>query len=266
MKSLSLNVKGIQTHFSLTNPQAEKVFFFLHGWGGTLKSFEKILQELPKDIQGVCLDLPGFGKSDFPPMQGWTTHDYADWLFNFLEAFSKNHKLPAKSYFYGHSFGCRVLVRFTQKHPQRVEKLILTGAAGIKWPKTYRQNFLSFVARTLKPFVSLKPSPERHDFIGKIQRKTLRLFGAHDWESCPENLRPTLTKVLAEEDFRMELKNIHIPTLLLWGGKDTYTPLRSAKVYHEYLPQNKLVIFPEGRHGIHYTQAPEITRLIQDFL
>lgn len=266
MKSLLINVKGIKTHLTISHPKAQKTMVFLHGWGGSSESFEKIIEALPEDVRALCLDLPGFGKSAFPPIEGWTTHDYADWLYDLLVILVKDHQLTTQNTFYGHSFGCRVLIRFTQQHPRFVEKLILTGAAGIKWPKTLKQKTLSLGAKTLKPIISPTLFEKKSGMMGKVQRKALRLFGAHDWESCPEKLRPTLTKVLAEEDFRMDLKNIKAQTLLLWGAQDTYTPLKSAKVYHEYLPNNELVVFPEGRHGIHYTQAPEITQLVTDFL
>lgn len=265
MKSETQEVNGIKTHFTITNPKAKKTLIFLHGWGGKVESFEKIAAQIPSDIQMICIDLPGFGKSDMPPIEGWTTHNYADWLHDFLEVFSTRHQPLAMSHFYGHSFGCRVLVRFAQKYPKRVDKLVLTGAAGIKWPPSAKQKILSTGAKIMKPLIK-KEWSSGVGAKGKIKRKLLRFFGAHDWEECPVSLRPTLTQVLAEDDFREDLKQIPHKTLLLWGAKDTYTPLRSGKIYHEYLPDNKLVVFPEGRHGIHYTQAPEIVRLIHDFL
>ena len=259
----SLDINGIKTHFKIQNEREEKTLFFLHGWGGTAESFKKLSEEIDSNTRTICIDLPGFGKSDMPPKDGWTTHDYADWLHAFLKHFLKENQ---KASFYGHSFGCRILVRLALRHPELIDNLILTGAAGIKWPPTLKQKTLSKTAHILRPILPKNSSDSPQGLLGKVKRKVLRRFGAHDWETCPTELRPTLTKVLAEPDFREDLKKINIPTLLLWGSQDSYTPLKSAKVYQENITRSSLTIFPDGRHGIHYTHISQISRLANEFL
>lgn len=260
------------TPHKIIKGQGKHLILFLHGWGGNTKSFEKLsdtLLEKNKDIACVLLDFPGFGKSDMPPIEGWTTGDYADWLYKIInELKAQNQDPKAQCFLYGHSFGCRVIVRLLNKHPNIAHKIILTGAAGIKWPPTIKQKVLHALASVLKPLKGILPlqGGAKGGPFGKIQRQLLRFFGAHDWEECSQELKPTLQKVLAEPDFRDTLKNIQCPTLLLWGGQDTYTPLKSAKIYQEHIEGSKLVVYPDGRHGIHYTHADQITDEVLKFL
>src|SRR3989339_840674 len=42
-----------------------KVIVFLHGWMDSKIAYEKITAILSKKYRCICIDLPGFGKSDY---------------------------------------------------------------------------------------------------------------------------------------------------------------------------------------------------------
>jgi len=62
-------------------------------------------------------------------------------------------------------------------------------------------------------------------------------------------MRKILVKVV-NEDLRPLLKDIKAPTLLIWGDKDTATPLYMGKIMEEEIPDSGLVIL-EGQDIIH---------------
>ena len=238
----------------------------------------------------IIPDLPGFGDSDPPPAGGWTTVEYAEWLEHFLNKVkekrekrekkvaplikgeatdtpaeqeagglinkSRNSKIPDQVrddsiLLYGHSFGCRVIIRFLSAHPNWNTPVILTGAAGIKLPLSAKQRLTKSAAKVLKPVKKILPNRVQKLILGK-------LLGARDWAEVAPALKNTLRQVLEEEDLRKYLKNIKAKTLLLWGKNDTYTPLASARIFERNLPETKLVVFDSGKHGIHYTHETEI--------
>ncbi|MCF7812374.1 alpha/beta hydrolase [Candidatus Gracilibacteria bacterium] len=250
-----ITAKNIKTHFRIFGEGKEKLVF-LHGWGGSSESFESLAPRIAKKakMQALVVDLPGFGKSDPPPPEGWTTHEYQSWLKDFL----RQQKI-SKASFYGHSFGCRVLVRLLVHKPELAQKVILSGAAGIRWPLSLRQKISVFLSKTFSPAKSLIPD--------RVQKFILcRVFGARDWGMVPAELKATLRKTLDEPDFRDELSQIKTPVLLLWGHNDQITPLRSAKVFARELPHAKLKILDGGRHGIHHTHGDKITKYVTQFL
>ncbi len=249
MPSDFIDIFGVKTHF-VSHGKGERVLVFLHGWGGSVESFEKLSENL--DYKIIIPDMPGFGLSGMPDSKGWDTHDYEAWL----EAFLKKLNIQ-KACFYGHSFGCRVLVRLLLKRPELAEKVILTGAAGIKWPLSFRQRVAKFIS-VLK---IKKIIPEKIQLF--IKRK---IFKAHDWADAHPEIKPTLQKVVEEPDFREELVKIRTQILLIWGARDTLTPIKSAHVYEENLQNVTLAILPEGRHGIHHTHTEEIAGLVDRFL
>lgn len=247
---------GIQTHFVrfMAPKKSADFFVMLHGWGGSTKSFEilgpKLAQALNQNI--IIPDLPGFGDSDFPSAEGWTTHDYELWLEEFLDQ-TIDKKSAKKITLYGHSFGCRIILRFLLKHPEWKDKVILTGAAGLKVPLSTKQRLRKLLAAT--------------NVQSFFPKKIRRFFsGNSDWHQASDILKKTLKKVFAEEDLAPNLKDIQTQTLLLWGANDTYTPLSSGKKFAKNLPNNHFIVFKDGRHGIHYTHADQITKAITKFL
>jgi pimeloyl-ACP methyl ester carboxylesterase len=269
------------------NNGSDILIIFLHGWGGSKKSFDPIIQSLhttkksdqtqeladleAKKFDTLQLDLPGFGDNIMPPAEGWNTDQYAvwfkDWLDKFLDSPLREpqaaKKIQKKSYkkivLYGHSFGCRVIVKFLLQNPDWNHPVILTGAAGIKHPLPSRAKLAQLVTKIIKPIKSFIPT--------KIKKLVLKkIFKAHDWAEAPEALKNTLTKTLNEADIRDLLPQIQNQILLLWGAKDTYTPIKSAHIFENNLPNAQLVIFDEGKHGTHYTHKAEIVAEIEKFL
>ena len=255
MKSEFKTILGIKTYFTKHGTGKRKIIC-LHGWGGSKESWGDMAPKLVKktDATVLTVDLPGFGESSPPPLSGWDTKQYAKWLEELITTLRwKNPTLI------GHSFGCRVIIRFLEKHPEFEGKIILHGAAGIKWPPGFKQK----TAGKLKPFVL----PLKKIVPTKLWNKvTGKLLGARDWANCPVAMKKTLEKTLNESCVRENLKKIKNNVLLLWGKNDGYTPLKSAKVFAENLQNATLHIFEDGRHGIHRTHTEKAVTQITKFL
>lgn len=255
MKSEFITIKNIKTHVQIFG-NGNRIIVFLHGWGGSIESFSSLAAKVAKkfNLQCVVVDLPGFGESDMPPIEGWAIANYEQWFSEFLEK-----KKIINPLFYGHSFGCRIILDYVLKHPDYREKIILTGAAGIKWPPSIRENTSKYLSKKLSFLKPLIPQ--------KIYKILLRkVFKAHDWADLSENLKATFKKTIQEPDLSHRLPEIQSKVLLLWGRHDSYTPLKSGLVFHEKLPHSTLKIFDTGRHGIHYTHEEYILKELETFL
>lgn len=256
MSTKTLSLKGVQTHIlSFEEKSQEKTLIMLHGWGGSTESFrslgEKIFSQEKMNV--IIPDLPGFGKSETP--DNWDTHEYEIWLEDLIQTLPKSQEF----FFYGHSFGCRVILRYLAKHPEYKNKAILTGAAGIKFPPSFRQRVTTILKNFLGKSKNFFPEKFKHLILKKI-------FRANDWAACPETLKSTFQNVLAEEDLRKEAEKIRTQILLIWGKNDTYTPLKAGYIYKKILRNSELIVLKNGRHGIHYTHEKEILRHIHTFL
>ncbi len=257
MLSETITAKGLKSRVIRVGGGKQKIVL-LHGWGGEATRFEEVALRLYEasggDREILLLDMPGFGESENLPEGGWTTEEFADWLEEMLGALKIK-----KPIFYGHSFGCRVIVRFLLRHSEWKEKVVLTGAAGIKWDPTWREKASLFCSKNFSAAKKVMPQKMQKFVVTKV-------FKARDWGDVTPERKATLKKVLAEDDFRDLLPQISASTLLIWGRDDQITPLKSGEVYATNLPNAQLKVLEEGRHGVHLTHAKDVVELVDGFL
>ena len=82
-------------------------------------------------------------------------------------------------------------------------------------------------------------------------------------------LRPTIACVRAfsETDFRQDLKNFTMPTLVIHGVKDETVPIDiSARIVAKAVPGAKLIEYDDGAHGIFASHKAELIRDLLGFL
>ena len=71
---------------------------------------------------------------------------------------------------------------------------------------------------------------------------------------------------LINEDLREELPNIKVPTLLLWGEKDTATPIEDAILMEKLIPNAGLVKFENCSHYVFLERVEQVNKIINTFL
>lgn len=77
----------------------------------------------------------------------------------------------------------------------------------------------------------------------------------------------------AKVDFKLgekanidKLKSIQIPTLLVWGAKDTWIPLENGKRMDRVLPNSKLVVLENSGHVPMEENPKESLEILKEFL
>ena len=77
-------------------------------------------------------------------------------------------------------------------------------------------------------------------------------------------MRGTLVR-LVNDDVRPLLAQLRVPVLLIWGDRDTETPLRDARVMEQTIPDAGLVIFEGSGHYAYLEQAARFCRVVDAF-
>jgi pimeloyl-ACP methyl ester carboxylesterase len=65
-------------------------------------------------------------------------------------------------------------------------------------------------------------------------------------------------------DLREELKNIKVPTLLIWWEKDTYTPLSDWEFMAKNIKNSELIVMKDKKHWIHLKSPEELVEVFLD--
>lgn len=230
-------VKKLKTYYHKTGKG--ETIVLLHGWGGSSQSFSELQRLLSARYHVIALDLPGFGKSD-APYRAWRMRDYV----NFTRAFLEELEIK-KCWLIGHSFGGRIAIMLAAEYPEMLSGLALVSAAGIKHEKSAQGKVLEKIALWGKRVTSLRflrglKKPMRYVLYKLIRRQ--------DYYLANGVMREIMKNVI-EEDLTPLLSRIQAKTLIIWGEKDTITPLRDAYTMKRKIPDAALEII---KHGSHY--------------
>lgn len=93
-------------------------------------------------------------------------------------------------------------------------------------------------------------------------------YGAIDWRSSFVNGNPSLPCWFSDcqEDLTLKLPTVKIPTLLLWGDADPFSPVAVGQQLANLLPSARLCVFSGGNHDVANTFFSEIAALIENHL
>jgi len=267
----------------------------LHGWGVDSEKYVELMKifNIQYSIFNIfILDLSGFGKSD-EPKENWDLDDYVEFVDKFIETVTRGQKgfelvkniLQKKieqckqygnMYYHtenknakkitliGHSFGGGIAIKYAVKYPEKIDRLILTGAVGIKHKLTTKQKILFISAKTGKLIFSLPAINNFKKPVYKIFSKIAR-SRKKDYYSASPRMKEIMKNVLAE-DLIDCLDKIKIPTLLVWGREDKTTPLADGKIMRLKVKGSKLKVVDGANHSLPYQKPEEFARIVGEFI
>ena len=206
----------------------------LHGLGGIGNNFMKLAKCLGDDIGLVFPDLLGHGKSCAP--ENITVTAQVEAIHDLI---SNLHL--GKFYLGGNSYGGWISMFYQVKFGDS-EGLVLISSAGTN-PTVADQGGES-VETFLKRVMDMNSS-NREESIRNI-------LGNNSGDSYK----------LKTED----LMKISVPTLIIWGEKDSMISQDHGKFIHEYISGSKLSIIQGGGHTTHSTHPDQVCSLITDFI
>ena len=73
-------------------------------------------------------------------------------------------------------------------------------------------------------------------------------------------------KSIIDKDYRQVLRNISLPTLLLFGEKSTLYSLEVGKYLNDKICDSKLIVFEECTHLLVLENPIKFNRVLEDFI
>lgn len=235
-----------------------KAILILPGWGTTIDTYLSLINAISHYATIYCLDMPGFGESE-EPKQSWSIDDYVDFIIHFIqEQGIKQIELI------GHSNGGRIIIKLVNKQdlPFEINKIILMESAGIVHEKKNIQKLKLKSYKFGKKILEVKFIKSLFPNAMEILKNTL---GSEDYKNASPIMRQTLVN-LVNEDLKGYLSKIRIPTLLIWGTKDTATPMADAKIMEALIPDAGLVEIKNGSHFAFLEYPTYINKIIYHFV
>lgn len=230
---------------------------FLHGWGASGEAFSGITEFLSKKpYRLITIDFPGCGKSDYP-QRPLTLEDYASLVLAVLEHLSIKDPILV-----GHSHGGRVALYLAGKGLVNPPKMVLFGAAGMKTKPNFKKTVRTYSFKTAKWFLTL---PGLRSYTADALQRLRAHFGSADYNAAPEVLRKTLVHLI-NRDIRELFPAVKASTLLIWGEKDTATPLYMAQHMEKAIPDCGLCVIKDAGHWCFAERPYAVYPILDSFL
>jgi pimeloyl-ACP methyl ester carboxylesterase len=252
------------------DPKA-KPMVFLHGWGSSSAAFGPLAQMLQDHRRCILLDFPGFGASS-SLQNAWTLQTYAEatqaWL-NHLALVNNSTDLLV------HSFGARVLLWWLT-HPSTsspsscvgyFDKIMITGGAGVSLPKPLNVQAKLALVNVLKAPSKFLPSPLSESYLSALRNSNLwKSLGSSDYKELSPIMKQTFSAVVNSTFDATTLKGIDREILLIWGDKDTATPLRAGKIMESSIKGAGLSVIENAGHYAFLDKPKTFTAIVRSYL
>ena len=249
-----IDVKGLKTEY-IDEGQGTPVLL-LHGWGASFDTYRGIINALKDRCRLVAVNFPGCGNSE-TMAEPWKLEDYCDFCLEFMAKTGLENPIII-----GHSHGGRVTLKMTAEKQVNPPKIVLLDSAGLIPKKSAKQKFRAKSFKAIKTVLTL---PVIKNYSEGLLNKARAYYGSADYNAAPEVLRKTLVS-LVNTDLREILPNISCPTLLIWGDKDTATPIEDAKTIESLIPDAGLCVL-EGTGHYSFIEKPyQAHAILQSFI
>lgn len=182
----------------------------------------------------------------------------------------------------GHSMGGLCLLSYVLKNPTRIRRMVLIGAGcggqsymkarGALWNSTH-PSFCTMTFLGLLQFVWPCQALQTimmnfiyyHSLVNKERWYVAQKVHWRDWFRRREKY-PEWHQVARKLDYRDELREIQVPTLLLCGRHDPQYPPCCTQELAENIPKSHAVYFEQSGHYPFIEEADEFWSVVSDFL
>jgi pimeloyl-ACP methyl ester carboxylesterase len=246
----------------------------LHGAGSSIEVWIKNIDALAQHHPVYAFDMVGSGLSDKPIVTYSLTYQL-QFLKKFLEAFNIERAILI-----GNSLGGGIALKFALESPERVEKLVLVSSFGLG-------REISVFHRLLAAFPAIAnlSQPSRQGakiMLGanvydsrSIPPEWIEI--SYQWFKQPGRkqamvsmLKPNLDLWGVRRDvfepIVSKLKEIKVPTLVVWGKQDRLFPVTHAHTAAKEIPNARLHIFDRCGHWAQLEYSQEFNNLVMEFL
>jgi pimeloyl-ACP methyl ester carboxylesterase len=284
------DVNGVRLHYATAGQG--KLIMFAHGFPEFWYAWKAQLAEFARDHQVVALDMRGYNLSSKPAaVEQYAVRHLVEDLRALAEALGHRRLILV-----GHDWGGATAWAFAIKHPEWLEKLVIINAPHpAVFARELRENpaqqkaseyMLWFRGATAEPLLSadgfarleqvvLADLLARGAFTEADRRAYLEAWaqpgaltgglnyyraarvGPPARDGAP--VRGTVGELAGDTTVR-------VPTLVLWGERDTALLTGNLDGLARYVPDLTIRRIPDGTHWLVHEQPALVNRLIRDFI
>lgn len=247
-----IDVNGLTIHYR--DEGSGPPLVLLHGVGSSLHTWDAWVKQLKGKYRIIRMDLPGFGLTgpDTAPNQ-----ETAEYMVGMLDSFVQ--KLGINRFFLaGNSLGGYYAWNYAAVHPEKLYKVALVSASGYPQDMPFWLGFASFpgihwITPHVMPRFMLNWTAESayaHEDVltDKVKERYFDMSQRRgNRASYIAHLRQ-LRAMSDDETLGEKVKEVMVPTLLMWGDQDEWIPLDVMRAFHRDLAYSEYIIYEGVGH------------------
>src|SRR5918995_4412049 len=255
---------GLRLYYAEQGDPTGEAIVFLHGYSDSWFSFSRVLPLLSAEYHAFALTQRGHGDSDKPECC-YTPDDFAADINAFMDAVGLEEATVV-----GASTGALFAQRVVLSYPRRVSRLVLVGA---QTPANEANEIVLGLQEEVRALEDPVPpefvrafqegtihQPVPQEFLDTVVSESLKL-PARVWRDYLEGAVLSI-----DQDYVLELRQIDVPTLMLWGDEDHLFPREDQERLAAAISGATLKVYPETGHAVHWDRPEWVVRDLEAFM
>jgi pimeloyl-ACP methyl ester carboxylesterase len=264
-------IAGMQVHYKDEGPRDDTLpIVLLHGTSASLHTWDGWADALKAQRRVIRFDMPAFGLTGPSPDHDYSIENYASTVISILDTLGVEHCLLG-----GNSLGGYIAWATAVLYPERIKQLVLVDASGYPFEsesvpigfKIAQTPILNTLMEGVLPKFLVASSVE--NVFGDPSKVTPELVDRYFELTTRAGNRQALVERFRQTqpgEFSKRVKEINIPTLILWGQLDHLIPPAIADRFHQDIASSTLVRFETLGHVPHEEDPASTVAALKDFL
>ncbi|HVE56744.1 MAG TPA: alpha/beta fold hydrolase [Pyrinomonadaceae bacterium] len=255
-------IRGIKTVYEDKGEGVPVVF--VHGHPFDRSMWRGQTAEFCSDYRIIAPDLRGYGESE-AVSDKLKFDDFAQDIAVLLDKLKVGDIVLC-----GLSMGGQILFEFYRLFPQRVRALVLADTfAQLDRPeqkqarydtaeRLLREGMSDYAEEVLSKMIApetIEKQPEVANHVLSMMRGT-----------PPQGAAAALRARAERADYTTLLSKINVPTLIVVGSRDEFTPVADAEFMHEKISGSELAVIEGAGHMPNLENPVEFNRILNEFL
>lgn len=265
----SIVANGIRTNYIEAGDPALPPLVLIHGSGPGVTAFANwngVIPALSEHFHVFAPDMVGFGYTEVPDdISDFTLDFWVAHIIGFLDAVGID-----RASFIGNSYGGALSLAVAARHPERVRRFALMGAAGLSFEMSdglrsvwgYEPSEANM--RKLMETFAYNPGLVTDAIVLSRHNASIRP-GSHEAFSrlFPEPRQQRVDGLATPED---DIRKIEAPALIIHGREDVIVPVDVAYRFSALLPHSELHVFGECGHWTQIEKRDRFVEVVLPFL
>jgi pimeloyl-ACP methyl ester carboxylesterase len=295
LKDQFVQVSGLRMH--CVTAGKGPLILFLHGFPEFWYEWKNQLAEFSKDHLVVAPDMRGYNLSDKPDSEEQYRMGYlVDDVLNLADHYSHGKKFVLVA----HDWGGAVAWAFAIAHPERLSKLVIVNAPhpGVfgrllaSDPKQQQASQYMLMFRSAQAEQTLSANnyaalvnavlgaglkngvfaeDDKQEYIKAWSQPGaltggLNYYRANRVGPPPAGAASEGTETSASFGADPSKLTVKVPTLVIWGEKDTALLTGNLDGLDQFVPQLTIKRIPEGTHWVIHEKPAEVNGYIREFI